>query len=208
MVRRLAAGCATVLTVAAVLLVLLWLSHPWWLSRIGGYLVLNQSPVVSDAVVAVSGDHSRRRWAISLYQQGVAGLLIFNLSDTSYVFGLRMDPLSSVRQLAAYHHIPLDSIIINTDISSTWEDALATRETVKRLGLNSIVVVSSPFNMRRVYLTYRHLFSGLPVRMRFCSVPLENEKLSLENWWKRERELQLVVNEYLKIIFYYFKYFL
>ena len=208
MARRICAGCTTFIALAAVSVIFLLLTWGWCLDQIGDYLVLDQPPESSDAIVAISGEQSRRAWAIELYRRGHSNLLIFNLSDTTYFFGQAIDPVESVRQMTLEAGIPAQSLVINTQVKSTWEDALATRESVLGLGLKSIIVVSSPFNMRRVQLTYKHVLEGVPVKLRFCAVPWEIEKLSPKEWWKNERELQLVVNEYLKISFYYFKYFL
>ena len=208
MARRICAGCLSFVALAAVSVIFLLLTWRWCLDQIGDYLVLNQPPEPSDAIVAISGEQSRRAWAIELYRRGYSNLLIFNVSDTTYFFGQAIDPVESVRQMTLEAGIPAKSLVINTQVKSTWEDALATRESVLRLGLKSIIVVSSPFNMRRVWLTYNHVLEGVPVNLRFCAVPWEIERLSPQEWWKNERELQLVVNEYLKISFYYFKYFL
>jgi uncharacterized SAM-binding protein YcdF (DUF218 family) len=208
MARRIYAGCLSFVALAAVSVIFLLLTWGWCLDQIGDYLVLDQPPEPSDAIVAISGEQSRRAWAIELYRRGHSNLLIFNVSDTTYFFGQAIDPVESVRQMTLEAGIPAKSLVINTQVKSTWEDALATRESVLRLGLKSIIVVSSPFNMRRVWLTYNHVLEGVPVNLRFCAVPWEIERLSPQEWWKNERELQLVVNEYLKISFYYFKYFL
>ena len=208
MARRVRAGCLTFLVLAAVSITFFLFSWRWCLDQICVYLVLNQPPEPSDAIVTVSGEQSRRAWAVELYRRGYSGLLIFNVSDTTYYFGRAIDPVESIRQMAAGAGIPVRSLVFNTQVNSTWEDALATRETVLRLGLKSILVVSSPFNMRRAWLTYNHVLEDLPVGLRFCAVPWEMEKLSPQDWWSRERELQLVVNEYIKILLYYFKYFL
>lgn len=208
MARRICAGCSTFLVLAAVFVIFMLLTWRWCLDQIGEYLILNQHPANSDAIVAISGEQSRRAWAIELYQRGYSSLLIVNVSDTTYFFGKAIDPVESIRQMASGAGIPAEALVINSQIRSTWEDALATRESVLRLGLKSIMVVSSPFNMRRVWLTYNHVLGDLPVDLRFCAVPWEMEKLSPKNWWDRERELQLVVNEHLKILFYRFKYFL
>lgn len=207
MLRRLCAGFLILAALAALILAGLWLSRHWWLAELGAYLVVDQPPERSGAIVAVSGSQERRQWAIELYRRGYADRLIFNVSDTTYYFGMPIDPVESIMQMASAAGIPRDSLLINPGISSTWEDARATRETVLKLGLRSILVVSSPFNMRRVCLTYKHRLGDLPLKMTFCSVPFEREKLSPESWWSRERELQMVVDEYIKIVFYEFKYF-
>jgi len=208
MARRIRAGCLTFAALAAVSIIFLLLTWRWCLDQIGDYLVLDQAPEPSDAIVAISGEQSRRAWAIELYRQGYSRLLIFNVSDTTYFFGQAIDPVESIRRMTLEAGIPAESLAINTRVESTWDDARATRQSVLKLGLKSIIVVSSPFNMRRVQLTYNHVLEGVPVKLRFCAVPWEMEKLSRQGWWRHERELQLVVNEYLKIFFYYFKYFL
>ncbi len=208
MIRRLLDGCLTLLILALVTLAAAVLTRGLWLPELGAWLVVDQPPSAAEAIVAVSGEHSRRRHAADLYQRGLARFLIFNLSDTTWYFSEPIDPLESVRRFAGERELPPEAVLYNTGIGSTWEDALATRARVRELGLGSLIVVSSPFNMRRVALTYRRVFHDLPVRLTFCAVPPEQEKLSLERWWTRERELQLVTVEYLKILFYVYKYFL
>lgn len=184
----------------------LFFGHRFLLDAAGNYLVLNEPAVASDAIVAVSGEHSRRRVAMELFKDGLAPLLIFNVSDTTWFFGRGIDPVGSVLEAAGQAGIPADAILINGDVGSTWEDALAVRVNVDERGYGSLIIVSSPFNMRRVALTYRRVFRDTGVRLCFVSVPLEREKLALGDWWTRERELQLVVNEYLKIVLYRLKY--
>jgi uncharacterized SAM-binding protein YcdF (DUF218 family) len=183
------------------------LSWRFALKTAAEYLYFSDAPVHADAIVAVSGERSRCQAAMDLYKQGFAPLLIFNVSDTTYYFGQPIDPVESVREDAARNGIPDSALVINRDIGSTWEDAHATRQTVRELALHSLIVVSSPFNMRRAALTYRKAFKADSLRFTFVSVPLEEEKISLDSWWTRERELILVNNEYLKLVLYYFKYF-
>ena len=200
------AGCLAVVLVLVAGLATLALTYRCWLSALGSALALDQPPVCADAIVAVSGNNFRRELAMDLYQSGYAGLLIFNVSDTTYYFGSAIDPVASILEAVTRRGIPRDSMVINTNISSTFEDALAARETVCRLGLNSLLVVTSYFSSRRTGFAYRRAMEGMELNLFFCSVPLETEKMSLDGWWTRERELVTVVNEYLKLIFYYFKY--
>ena len=199
-------GCLALALVLAAGLATLALTYRCWLTAIATALALDEPPVCADAIVAVSGNQFRRQLAMDLYQSGYAGRLIFNVSDTTYYFGSAIDPVASILEAASRRGIPGDSIVVNKDISSTFEDALATRETVCRLGLNSLLVVTSYFNSRRTGVAYRRVMEGMELDLSFCSVPPGDEKMSLNRWWTRERELVTVVNEYLKLIFYYFKY--
>ena len=199
-------GCLTAGLILAAVLAVVVLTCRWWLAELASALAVDGPPKYADAVVAVSGNHFRRQLAMDLYQSGYAGLLIFNVSDTSYYFGYAIDPAASVLEAASRRGIPGDSIVINSDINSTFEDALATRQTVRRLGLKSLLVVTSYFNTRRTRFAYRRVMEGLGLELSFCAVPPETEKMSPDRWWTRERELVTVVNEYIKLVFYYFKY--
>ncbi len=207
MIRRLV-GCGFgLLGLAGALMALLWLSHGWWLAAMGNWLVIDQPPVASDAIVAVAGQSRRRGHAIELFCQGYADRLIFNVSDTTYYFGRPIDPVTSVLEDLESRGIPRDRVTINTDVASTWNDAHATLQTARRLKLSSLIVVSSPFHMRRVKMCFERVFEGSEISLTYCCVPLGREKIVLERWWTRERELIKVCNEYLKLIFYRFTYF-
>ncbi len=207
MIRRLVI-CGLGLVGAAVIIVaLLWLSHGLWLGAIGSWLVVDQEPVGSDAIVAVAGQSRRRDHAIKLLGQGYASHLIFNVSDTTYYFGQPIDPVTSVLEGLDSHGIPRHRATINREVSSTWNDAQVTLVNASELELASLIVVSSPFHMRRVKMCFERVFEGSEVRLTYCCVPLELERIKLEGWWTREREFIKVVNEYLKLLFYRFVYF-
>ncbi len=207
MVRRLVGCTVAILGLALALTTLLWLSHLWWLTEIGRWLVVDQQPVTSDAIVAVAGQNRRRSHAIELYGQGYAGRLIFNVSDTTYYFGQPIDPVTSVLEDLDSHGVPRERVIINRDVISTWNDAQATLQTARGQQFVSLIVVSSPLHMRRVKMCFERVFAGSEIELTYCSVPLERDKIELERWWTREREFIKVFNEYLKLIFYRFTYF-
>ena len=206
MIRRLVLCFLGLIGLAAVAAVLLWATHGWWLEEVGRYLVIDQQPVHSDAVVAIAGQNRRRDYAVSLYQRGLAERLVFNVSDTTYYFGQPIDPVTSVLEDLEAHGIDRKVAIINRDVSSTMHDAAATLQTAGQYGLDSLIIVSSPFHMRRVKFSFQRVFAGSGIYLTYCCVPLEAEKIELERWWTREREFVKVVNEYLKLLYYWFKY--
>ncbi|MBW7997014.1 MAG: YdcF family protein [Candidatus Glassbacteria bacterium] len=207
MIRRLVVCCLVVLGFQLALAGFILLSHAWWLDAMGRWLVVDDQLVASRAIVAVSGQNNRRRYAIKLYRQGYAECLIFNVSDTTYYFGEAIDPVESILADAAAYGLSPASILINRDVTSTWQDAHATLNTLRRHDFDSVIVVSSPLHMRRVKMTYDRVLDDAGIRISYCSIPLEEDKVDLNRWWTREREFIKVYNEYLKIGFYCFKYF-
>jgi uncharacterized SAM-binding protein YcdF (DUF218 family) len=207
MIRRLVVCGIGILGFAVVLSAMLWLSHDWWLTAMGRWLVVDQQPLTSDAIVAVAGQSRRRDYAVELFSQGYASRLIFNVSDTTYYFGQPIDPVTSVLENLDSRGVSRARAIINRDVTSTWCDALVTLQTAREQELSSLIVVSSPLHMRRVKMCFESIFDGSAIRLTYCPVPLCRDKIEIENWWTREREFIKVYNEYLKLIFYQFKYF-
>ena len=206
MIRRLVICGIGMLGFAAVIIAMLWLSHGWWLTAMGRWLVVAQQPEASDAIVAVAGQSRRRDHAIELFDQGYASRLIFNVSDTTYYFGQPIDPVTSVLENLDSSGVSREKAIINSDVTSTWVDAQVTLQTACQQEISSLIVVSSPLHMRRVKMCFERVFEGSGVKLIYCPVPLGRDKIEIERWWTREREFIKVYNEYLKLIFYRFKY--
>ena len=197
--------CLILLITFAIVTSSLWLSHPLWLQALGSWLIIEDEPEHVDALVAASGDQDRRKIACNLFQEGFSDYLIFNVSDTSYYFGRPIDPVTSVKEYAETREIPDSVLIINKDIGSTFEDALATLQTARQMRFKSIMVVTSAFNSRRLKLTYRKIFAKSGIKTLIFALPAEEDGMSVENWWKRERELITVNNEYIKLMYYIYR---
>ena len=186
----------------------LWLSRSLWLQALGSWLITDSEPEKVDAIVAASGDQDRRKIACDLYQQGFSDYLIFNVSDTSYYFGRPIDPVTSVKEYADLRGVPDSALILNKDIGSTFEDAFASLNTCRRMQFKSIMVVTSAFNSRRLNLTYRKIFAKSGIETLVFALPAEEEGMSADKWWQREKELIAVNNEYIKLLYYIYRLYL
>jgi uncharacterized SAM-binding protein YcdF (DUF218 family) len=93
-------------------------------------------------------------------------------------------------------------------VTSTWEEGI---QAVRYLGehpeVESVLLVSHPFHMRRVRAVYRELLPEGGPRMVCVPVPWEEAGLSLDRWWTREREVMWVQSEYGKLLFYHARHF-
>lgn len=189
-------------------MVLLALAHPFWLTRLAAFLLVNEPPVRSDVIFVLDGGDERVLHGVKLYQAGHAPRIWFSLGpgEAPDVFDLR-----SVRVARALEHIRRqgvteDRMTVEGRARSTNDEATLAKDFAAREGCQSAIVVSSPFHMRRVAMIFRRVFRGSGVRLTFCGVPLEDEDLSLDRWWTREREMIWVNNEYCKLALYCFKY--
>jgi hypothetical protein len=60
--------------------------------------------------------------------------------------------------------------------------------------------------MRRVYLTFKKVFKEDNIKPVFAPVPMRMDGINPDGWWTREYDLTIVFNEYVRLLFYYFKY--
>ncbi len=107
----------------------------------------------ADAIVAVSGGDTaaRANKAIAMYQAGWSKKLIFS--------GDSADPKSisnaeAMRQIAIKAGIPNDDIYMDEKSQDTKENAQNTVDILHQLNAKSVILVSSPYHLRRVKMNF------------------------------------------------------
>ncbi|HBG47479.1 MAG TPA: hypothetical protein DDW94_10910 [Deltaproteobacteria bacterium] len=158
----------------------------------------------NDAIVCLSGAETERvEHCLELYRKGLAGVVVVTGGglEKGLVFYREGRSLASIsRDWLSSHGVPEGSITTIEEGTSTYEEALAVREFAVAKGLKSIVVVSSPYHMRRVSLVFRNVFGGSGVSLGFSPARPFDEGLS--GWWKEEGLVANVCLEYMKLIVY------
>lgn len=88
--------------------------------------------------------------------------------------------------------------------TSTYDEATGMIAIAKKRKYKKVMVVSSKFHTRRIDLFLRGRFekAGIQMVLRGSS-SLDYKE---EDWWKHEYGLIFVSNEYIKIVYYLFKY--
>jgi len=89
---------------------------------------------------------ARLEHAVALYQRGLAPVLILS--------GGRGEAEVMAR-LAEGRGVPREAVILETEARSTQESVRLTGRIMRERGIGSIIVVSSPFHMKRALRMYR-----------------------------------------------------
>lgn len=90
--------------------------------------------------------------------------------------------------------IPKNSIIIlEGKVTQTIEEARALRDFMAKHGSRSLLLVTSPYHLRRAYWSVDHEF-GLPVRLYTFTFDIEAHPELLSN--------RILIFEYLKLLIY------
>lgn len=197
-----------ILGVIIVLLSFPVITYRYWLPEVAEYLIVQDELSPADVIVVISGDGSRYQYGVKLFNEGYAKYILFNYNkeDVFNVVGVRFNPEAEIKNLAILNGIPIDRILTDGRCSSTYEDMLYTKENIIKKQFKSAIIVSNNFHMRRVLLTFKKVFKDNDLKVMFVPVPMEMDGINPDGWWTREYDLIKVFDEYVKLMFYYFKY--
>jgi len=188
-------------------ILLVILSHQYILKNLGYFLVFEQPPQKADLIVVLNGrDTERSLAAVDLYSQGYANLIIMANgakqpgSDEFWNrVGNNFDGKIFFQRAIEAMGVPGNSFrFIGKGVTSTYDEALATKEFVEKNGYESIVLVTSKWHSKRAYLTFRSVMKGYKVTI--C--PSRYDTFNAEIWWKNRDEAELVFTEYFRLIYY------
>lgn len=187
--------------------------HAPILRQVGAFLVAEEAPSPSDLIVCLMGAPVERGLAAAeVYRSGLAPKVFVarealpdgwdSLAGRRIHYPESRDLLIMMLEALG---VPRSSIVTSDRfVGSTYEEALAVKVFVKRAGHKSIIVITSPVHTRRAGLTYRKVFEGEGVEVAVTGSAYSGFRP--EDWWIRERYLQDVVIEYLKLVYYWFRY--
>jgi len=179
-------------------------------------LKLAQSPQNSEAIVvfaggvgesgkAAEGYEERVQYAVELYKQGYARNLIFS-SGYMYVF---REPVI-MKALAVSLGVPADAILLEDKAKNTYENVEFTKIILDAEGWHRILLVSSPYHMRRASLVFK---KNAPEISVICT-PIPHSLFYSHGVGPRGEKVFKLINiqqlkglmhEYLGIIFYKLK---
>jgi uncharacterized SAM-binding protein YcdF (DUF218 family) len=103
--------------------------------------------------------------------------------------------------------VPANKIIVlpvSGGVTSTFDEAVALKQYIEANDVHSIILVTSAFHTRRARWIFDRELSGLSVTLEMATAPYPT--FDQANWWQNETGLITVNNEYIKLIFYFFKY--
>lgn len=183
---------------------------PRLLSRMGNYLVTDEVPEKTDAIVILSGSvPDRALEARDLYQQGLAPKIFLTKGKRSdshrYVeSGLGIDLPEEyeinetiLRRLG----VPEEAICkASEEIDCTEDEALVLQPLFKTQKISSILLVTSKFHTKRAGKVFRWIL-GKDVRV--IPVPSRYDTFNPSRWWRKREDARHVAFEYQKLLVFY-----
>lgn len=196
------------LAVFALLVLTLFFFRNSLIRGIGTWLDAGEDPEKVQAVyVLAGGPQERGQYAAKLYHAGYAPLLICTGEIVPPVLELMGDTVPEAditRQQLLLSKVP-DRAIARVYLgTSTYEEGMNILLHAHSRGYNKIAVVSSSLHTRRIHLVLQRHARLLGIACLVLSAPPGNYEV--DKWYKSEEGLLFVVNEYLKLAYYLYKY--
>lgn len=138
----------------------------------------------------------RARYAEELYKQGYAKKIIFSSGYT-----LRYNDAENMKLIVLSMGIPERDIILEQKANSTYENVKFANEILDKEKFDSILLVSSPYNMARASLVFRKIAN----ERKIIHTPVLNSEFYDRGIGSRWGQIKAVFHEYLGIIYYWWK---
>ena len=192
---------------ALLLVVCLGLFYTPVLWVVASPLLVVDSPQPADAIVVFGGGvgesgraggsyQERVGQAVDLYRGGFAEHVVFS---SGFVYAFKEAEV--MRALAADQGVFASDIFLETRAGSTRENVLFVREIAQREGWRQVLLVSSPYHMRRAILTWRKLAPGIAA----TSTPAEGSQYYAHGFGASLEQIRGIAQEYAALAYYWAK---
>jgi uncharacterized SAM-binding protein YcdF (DUF218 family) len=161
------------------------------------------NPEKTDVIIVLGGDNGLRvRKGAELYNAGYAANVILTGIDER--FYQPTHPNWRERRMNELG-VPKKAIKVDTQSTTTWEEAENTADTMEKKGWKSAIVVSDPPHMLRLHQTWNKAFEGST--KKFILVSTQPDWWNPLLWWKNKKSYQFVINEIKKNLYYAVMYY-
>ncbi|MCB9257223.1 MAG: YdcF family protein [Chitinophagales bacterium] len=159
------------------------------------------------AFVLSGGAKDRGSFAAELFQTGSVNHIVCtgaNLSPDLESYGINLEESFLTKIQMESLGVPSDNISILPYGTSTIEESDYILNFCLENKLEEIAIISSLFHTRRIALVFMKKFEREGVLVRIYGAA--STQYSEKSWWKSEAGLIALNNEYVKLIYYLFKY--
>lgn len=177
-------------------------------------LVVNVPLAQADAIVVLSGSKAyveRTRRAVELFHEGRAPLIVLTNDHTrgGWSNALQRNPyfVERATEELLKGGVPAERIRIAPGVViSTQSEASLMKDYAVAEGLRSIIVVTSRYHSRRALRSLRQNFEDTGIIVGLEHTPNGPATPSTAWWWLRPEGWRTVAGEYVKLVYYWFKY--
>jgi len=192
-----------VLAVLLLLFAVLAAVFAYYASR---WLKGDDAPIKADVIVVLSGRFERSMHAADLYRAGQAPKVVLSEavqdagSKQLEALGIRLPTQLEIhRRILDAKGVPADRVeTLGARALSTADEARSIAARYGKAGTR-VLVVTSPFHVRRARMMIADALEGRGVTLAVCATPYESFP---DDWWRSQDAAREVLLEWAKIVFY------
>jgi uncharacterized SAM-binding protein YcdF (DUF218 family) len=188
----------------AVVLALLWLTHPHLLRAMASWLDVGGRPHPAQYVMVLNGDEETRVLTAGvLVKEGLArGVLVTAVEIMPQDTELALPPTHEIaRQVLLKRGVSSNDItILPAAATTTFDEAQALGSFLKDRPNTTVLVVTSDFHTRRSRWVFARVLGGQAAQVSVVSA--RGDDFRRDWWWQDEAGLSAIMSEYLKLTFY------
>ncbi len=175
------------------------LIYYYLLPGMASFLIFKTNLRHADVIIILGGDSERIPYGVKLYKLNYSNKIIVTGGSLNIPY-LNTTLAELEKEEAVDLGVAPKDIILEDKSTTTYEDAEFSRDIMLQNNLTSAIVVSSPYHMRRASWLFGRVFRNEKVTLLYS--PVDNSWFKAENWWKNERSIQAVYDEYGKMVYY------
>jgi len=194
------------LVISCVLLYFLLFNTPflWFLAS---PLKISEAPQKADVILVFGGGVGetgspgkstieRARYAAELYKQDYSNKVLFS-SGYTYVY----NDSENMKLFAVSTGVLEKDILLEQKANNTYENVLFSKQLLDKYHQNSVILISSPYNMRRVQLVFKKLGNNIKV----IYAPVQDSQFYNRSNGIKLEQIKAIMHEYLGIVYYWIK---
>ena len=171
--------------------------------------LIKQDPLEQADVAFVLGGSSLDRGSAAalVFKEGYVPLLVTtgeNISSVLEIKGINESEAQLTRQQILNEGVPSKSCLTLDVGTSTMEEANAILDWCLAQRMKKVMVISNKYHLRRIHRVFRPMFAEEDIELILHGC--ENSRFDEMKWWQSEEGLIATNNEYMKLLYYWFKY--
>jgi uncharacterized SAM-binding protein YcdF (DUF218 family) len=193
-------GLLKLLIFLTILTVPLYFFHGFILDKTANYLYYKDELKPADVIVVIPGSKTEYsvEYGVKLFKEGWARKDKIILSGGNAIW--KYSWASLMQEQALSLGLSRNAVFLEEKSSSTKENAIFTKEIMKRHRYASLILVTSPYHSKRANKIFRKIMGD---EIKVLSAPYEESRFQFKDWWKRERDRKAVLIEFFKFFWFY-----
>ena len=176
-------------------------THRLWLPYAANFLVIKNPSQKADLIVVATPFRPRFLHALGLFQKGDAKQILL-VGDNRIKSLWNGKTTSELAKLEAINRGVPESKIYVKHSTGTRTDALQAKTLMETLDLKSALVISDPYNMRRLTMIFENVFRGSGLELSLA--PTNQERKNPDYWWLSPHSFVYVIKEWIKLPINYY----